>query len=274
MSNAQRDTFTDYRERPAVNWSRLKVIGTSPLLYRYRLDHPRPDTPALHIGRAIHAAVLEPDDFDSMYAVYEGKVRRGKAWDAFCEANADREILRAADLEMVESVRDAVFGNHAAWPMLCNPAAQTETSLYWEEDGRAMKARADLLIDNGDDVLVVDLKTTRDVDPDAFGRDAARYGYHGQLAHYCAGAQAVYGKPARAAILAVEKDAPHDVGLFYLDDLALEAGRAMRADLLARLAECERTGNWPGKVPQPMPLQLPAWALPDDNPDDFIFEEA
>ncbi|MCH9838294.1 hypothetical protein K0U83_21705, partial [bacterium] len=73
--------YADYAGKTGVNWTRLKLARTSAL--HYRDTPPRKDTGSLGMLRAVHALVLEPENFDRDFAVYEGKVRRGKAWDAF-----------------------------------------------------------------------------------------------------------------------------------------------------------------------------------------------
>lgn len=57
----------DYDAIEAMNWSTLKHLAVSPKMLRWRVDNPRPDTPALTRGRAIHCAVLEPERWASEY---------------------------------------------------------------------------------------------------------------------------------------------------------------------------------------------------------------
>jgi hypothetical protein len=86
--------------------------------------------------------------------------------------------------------------------------------------------------------------------------------YHGQLAHYAEGLSAMLGgAPVRAELLVVETEAPHDCGLYRLDDIALQCGRARREQLLSRYAACVESGEWPGQLPEPGYLLLPAWEL-------------
>ena len=55
-------TEQEYRNHYGVNKSTLWEIRKSPKHYKWLLEHPGEDTPALRIGRAIHMAVLQPDD--------------------------------------------------------------------------------------------------------------------------------------------------------------------------------------------------------------------
>lgn len=53
--------MTAYADIAAINWSTLKHLAVSAKMLRHRVDHPREDTKALALGRAIHCAVLEPE---------------------------------------------------------------------------------------------------------------------------------------------------------------------------------------------------------------------
>jgi len=56
-----------YAEIPGVNWSALKLIHTSPRLFKLRQEKPREDKKHLRLGRLIHCALLEPERFESEY---------------------------------------------------------------------------------------------------------------------------------------------------------------------------------------------------------------
>jgi hypothetical protein len=42
--------------------------------------------------------------------------------------------------------------------------------------------------------------------------------------------------------------------------------------LLKTLTECEQTGTWPPAMEEESDLQLPAWATPTENEEDFALE--
>ena len=81
--------FADYAAAVGINFSTLKHMARSPMHYRYALEHPPAETPAMLLGRATHTAVFEPDRFQLDYAVWPGD-RRGNAYLQFaegCQAN-------------------------------------------------------------------------------------------------------------------------------------------------------------------------------------------
>src|SRR5512137_1961899 len=97
--NHRHETFPAYAALPGVNWSTLREMAKSPLHYQYRCTHPLEDTPQMRLGRIIHTAVLEPDALLHEVVTWEDGVRRGKVWDAFAEANADKTIVSGDEYE-------------------------------------------------------------------------------------------------------------------------------------------------------------------------------
>lgn len=251
-------TFREYQAIEAVNWSTLREMSRSPLHYLHAVNTPRPDTPAMRLGRAVHCAILEPDSFDTRHVVWDG-ARRGNDWRAFAADNAGREILTADEHCRVMDMRDALRADDTAAVYFSDVTAQTEVTATWRDPptGLPCKARLDWLRTDA----YVDLKTTRDADAHAFGRTAARLRYHCQMAMQGMGLAAV-PKPVlrRAVIVAVESEPPHDVAVYELSDDDLYAGEREVAGLLARVACCRRDDHWPGRYAGPQPLQLPAWA--------------
>jgi hypothetical protein len=259
--------FSDYLSIPACNWSSLKRMGVSPLHYRHHMDSPpTPPTDAMVIGSATHKAVLEPEDFGSEYAVWTGARRAGKEWDAFCAANAGKEILREQDVDRVQALALSVQRHPGCARYLDGPGVN-ELTIEWNDlpTGVACKGRADRVTDDG---VLIDLKTTRDLTPRPFMAASCRLGYHAQLAFYADGLRASGYDVHKVVILAVESSAPYDCGVFVLGEDVLYAGRKEYRALLRRLAECRESGRWPGRYEEEQSLELPEWARPDIDGDE------
>lgn len=257
-----------YTQIPAVNWSSLKLMepsgGGSPHLYRWRQTHPAEDKPSYQLGRAIHCAILEPEKFDGLYTVYEGR-RAGKDWEAFQSAHEQSEILKAADMDILVEVRAAVRENAQAMELLAQGAKEQPVKWVDAATGLACKARLDELAPS----FILDLKTTS-TSLLRWTRDAEKYLYHGQFAFYLDGAIADNRLPpdARACALVVQTVEPFDVGIYWLPPETLDAGRRLVRRNMATLQMCLSTDFWPGQLPDPAEWHLSRWAAGNEETED------
>ena len=88
------EQFEDYAGAGGINASAIKQGRTGMKHMRLAMTGGvKDDTPAMRMGRLIHAAVLEPDVFNQNAVVFEGKTRRGKAWDEFKAEHAEGWIV-------------------------------------------------------------------------------------------------------------------------------------------------------------------------------------
>lgn len=255
----QRLDGDSYRSMPGVNYSTLKQMARSPRHYRWRLDHPLEDTPRLALGRAVHTATLEPEQFLREYALWKGERRAGKEYEAFCAANVGRTVLKTDEYETALRISEAVRSHRAAGPLL--RGVQTEMSVTWTDEatGLALKARVDAF-----GIVQLDLKSTSEIDGLRFGAQAARMQYHAQASMYQDGLRA-NGLDLPVRIIAVEADDPHDVAVYRVEDDALEAGRRVYVEWLRSVSQCETLGMWPGRYEAEVPLRLPTWALTQND---------
>lgn len=264
-----------YRAAPGLNWSLLRHIHTSPAAYRRALTADSTSTAAQDHGTVLHLALLEPHRVPDRVAVWTEGRRLGAAYEAWA-AEHDGKILLSESVQADRDCMDlaarlpSVIGKHDAASALLT-AGKAETPLWWDEDGRVCKGLIDWLVAEPTDAqsaavgtdegqpLLVDVKFLRDLD--RLESQAARYLYHGQLAHYAAGVEAHLGRAPAVFLLAVSKAKPADVAVLRLDTTdALDAGERLRQSLLARLRECEARDEWPGAYPGVTDLHLPAWA--------------
>jgi hypothetical protein len=253
---------TDYNDIDAIRFSRLKRMDISPRHYK---EYAQKETEPMRVGRALHLAVLEPGRYPHEVAVWEGKVRRGSAWELFQEANRSKTILRQADHERAMGMQKAVWQNRHASELLSGGEAEHVRCWHDPDTRLRCKARLDYygVGKQGDHYHVIDLKSTANVHPRDFARLAARLCYHGQLAFYSTG----IGCDVACYIIAVTSEAPYDVVVYRLPVEALQAGRRLCRRWLDRVAECEAADHWPGiGGDQINELQLPTWALADDTP--------
>lgn len=142
-----------------------------------------------------------------------------------------------------------------------------ETSLFcdYAASGVRLKIRPDYMLKPCDAFphgLIIDGKSTTDASEEGFGRQVWNLDYGLQAALYTRVYQQVIGTRERPAFLwlAQEKDAPH-AARYYAAGADLIAHWDAKIDaLLPRVAECQRTGTWPGYPETVSTLALPAWA--------------
>jgi hypothetical protein len=252
----------------AINWSTLKYMRQSPLHYRSAVDSPDEDTTRFGVGRAIHSAILQPERLTLDYAVFEGKRRQGKTWDKFEAENATKTILKRDEWSSVESLAKRVQSDPVAQEWLGGGKALVERPITWTDaaTGLACKAKPDAVHS-----AVVDVKSTSTIDERQFLANATRLGYFGQLAFYRRGYRTLTKLSLPCAILAVEVDAPHDIGVFVIDEDSLRVADEEITRLLAKVAECRKSGEWPGRYQKAQTMVLPDWARGEV---DFNFLEA
>lgn len=256
-------TFDEYRAIAAVNWSTLKMMGRSPRHYQHALTAPQQDTDERRVGRATHTATFEPDRFALDYAVYKGARRAGNDWEMFKAANEGRTILTLAQYERALAIRDAVRAHPVARRYL--EQGRAEQTVRWtdRETGLACKGRTDWLADMLS--TLVDLKTSHSIDRRLFASTVARFGYHSQLAFYSDALRETTGRDWKVVIIAAESSAPYDVGVFHIDADVLYKGRDEYRRLLFMVAGCRSLGAWPGQYQEEQSLELPAWAMGDEE---------
>lgn len=268
-------TMAEYQALPGINWSTLKELRQSPLHYQHALKTPRPDTPAMALGRAVHCAVFEPDALPLRYAVYQHSKTQGPGartrWQAFQEQMeaAGLEILSAEQWEVVTAIRDAVRTDPVASKYLAR--GKPEQTIQWQdrETGLQCKARLDWTVPParlfGQRGVYVELKSTRDAGVGRFASRAASLLYHGQVSFYRRGLKTITGEEHDARLIVVESAPPFDVIVYEPDDDWLSCGDVLVDELLSEVATRRASGCWPGAAKgEELTLPLPGWAIDHD----------
>ena len=261
----ERLPFESYCELPGVHATALKNILVSPRKYKRALAVARPDTDQLRVGRGGHTSILEPDRFLLEYTVWRnaknGKTRqrKGKVWDAFKLANADKTVLTEHQYTTAINVRDSLRSHPQAAPIL-SERGRSEVTILWthERTGLQCTSRIDWLCSS-----LNDIKLTHDPDERRFGAIAANFDYALQLAFYLEACRVAGLGDLPVNIIAAQSVEPYDAVVFPLDDEILDFGRERFELGMTRLVECTKNDSWPGMADDaPVPLRLPAWASP------------
>lgn len=252
----------DYHGHSAVSKSHLDKLAKSPAHYWAAYLDPDRVTPeptlAMVLGTALHTAVLEPELWDATIAVppqaFDRRTKAGKELAlAFEQESAGKLVLTPEDGDRIRRMADAVH-KHPASSFLLDLPGLREASYFWtdEDTGIECKCRPDW--HSTDRRLVVDVKTTEDASPRGFQQSVAKWRYHVQSAWY--------SRPLGAEqflFICVEKTPPYCVAVYAVTPAMFAAGARVADRDLALLAECRKSGRWPGYSDEIQPIDLPKW---------------
>lgn len=270
-----------YHGGPGISKSGLDLIRRSPAHFKFMKAHPKPPTNALFFGAALHTLVLEGEDkFKSEYAPFH-MTRQSKEGKAAHEAiiasgrtpisarAGDDPIWDASDYDTLFRMRDAVL-NHADAALLLGSGI-AEVAGYWVDTDKTIdeqdqdkqfiqgaygkirvgedptyklcKMKMDWY--NGDNNVIVDLKSTTDASYTAFARSVVEYYYHVQDAYYRQGMRYIGWPVQEFVFIAVEKEPPYGVAGYVISQQGKMIGRSQfRKDLALYLA-CKEADVWP-----------------------------
>lgn len=272
MKNTSKQTFADgihdisnndYHNSNGISRSQLMLLDKSPFHFWYEVlsgeAKKKEPTPAMNIGSAFHTMLLEPELFDSEYAIMPDINRRTKEgkeqYQQFLDDSQGKAILTQEQHEKVTQMAFCVKRHEIVTTLL--DEAVFEKSIYWTDNdtGIQFKARPDIWSAK----MIVDLKTTADASPYKLQRSALDYGYYLQAGMFFEGCKAI-GKPFDMfVILAAEKEPPYVPGVFMMTDDALQFGIDQFMNYKKKLYECLSTDKWPGYAVQE--LSVPQYAL-------------
>ena len=234
-------SIEDYHSHPAISKSRLDQINKSILHYK---EPPNYSTSSLEFGSALHDLVLQPDLFEKEYILqpFEIKIRRGKDWEAFQAENETKTILKQSDWERLHSIRDRIMNHPLCKRMLIGGEAEES---YFTKYGNItdsepslsnieLRCRTDY-INKG---IIFDLKTTVSAHPDSFRNSITKYRYNVQAAFYMDILNAVDKENDYDSFvfIAVETNPPYAIGVYSLNEEAIDWGRADYIEDLKKLA--------------------------------------
>ena len=142
------------------------------------LHKPKPSSPAFLVGGYFHTAILEPDKLKS-FKIVEASTRNTKAYKEI----SDGELcLLKHEVDQIELMTQAVMDNDVCRDLIKPLLGQVE----YEEPrvgkihDQMWKGKADII--NHEDKLIIDLKTTNDIDK--FQWSASKYNYDSQAYIY------------------------------------------------------------------------------------------
>ena len=265
----------EYESNGAISQSQLKTLDESPRKFQASYITQtlfRAPTDAMEFGTLVHTLTLQPTTIHDQIATIPPEVltsngqRRGKAWDAFCEATEGKLRVFEKDFERALKIAEKVW-SHPFYIFGLPKFGAVEKPIYWTDpiEPVSCKGIPDIVAEE----WVIDLKTTKSLTGCLQGGDVlvsktiADLGYHLQAAFYLRGASIAYGDPkTRFAFLVVETEEPYRVYAMELTPQAITAGEVKMQRLLAEYVRRMQSGDWSEEGEKSLlQVGVPAWAM-------------
>ena len=165
------DYYGEFGQQYLSN-SHIMTLLKNPL----SLHEPSRQTPAFLIGGYFHTAILEPDKLKK-FKIVKSNTRNTKVYKEI----SDGELcLLQHEVDQIEIMVDKVLANNVCKDLIRGEKVEYEVPGISEIEGELWKGKADII--NHDERIIVDLKTTSDIDN--FRYSASRYNYDSQAFIY------------------------------------------------------------------------------------------
>ena len=152
--------------------SDIKTLLTNPLA----LGQQSKPSPAFLVGGYFHTAILEPDKLKK-YKVIESSTRNTKHYK---EMSGGELCLLQHEVDQIELMKNKILENDVCRGLINGIDVEYEKPGIAELEGAMWKGKADIV--NHDEKLIIDLKTTKDIN--AFKWSANRFNYDSQAYIY------------------------------------------------------------------------------------------
>jgi hypothetical protein len=189
--------------------SDISALLTNPLDFKA----PSKPIPAFLVGGYFHTAILEPDKLKK-YKVIEATTRNTKKYKEISEGEL---CLLQHEVDKIELMRDKMFQNEICRQFIEGTTKQSQIDYevpgIVQINGNWWKGKADIV--NHDEKLIIDLKTTNDIQK--FKSSAYRYNYDSQAFIY----RKIFGYDF--LFIVIDKNT-NQIGIFDCSDRFYESG--------------------------------------------------
>ena len=152
--------------------SDISTLLTNPLA----LGKASEARPAFLVGGYFHTAILEPDKLKK-FKIIEATTRNTKVYK---EMSGGELCLLQHEVDNIEKLTDKMLDNKICYELIRSAGCEYEVPGITKLEGHLWKGKADIV--NHNEKLVVDLKTTADLNK--FRYSASKYNYDSQAYIY------------------------------------------------------------------------------------------
>ena len=171
---------------------------------------PSKPSPAFLIGGYFHTCILEPDKLES-FKIIQSTTRNTKAYKEM----SDGELcLLQHEVDNILLMRDKLMENDICKDLVQLGDVEYEKPMIHEIEGAMWKGKADII--NHDEKLIIDLKTTGDINK--FKNSAYRFNYDSQAYIY----SQLFGY--EFLFIVIDKNS-HQIGMFDCSPKFYESGK-------------------------------------------------
>jgi len=174
-----------------------------------RAFEPSKPSPAFLVGGYFHTCILEPDKLEK-YKVVKSTTRNTKAYK---DVAGGELCLLQHEVDTIELMREKVMSNDICKDLITLGNVKHEVPMITELFGNKWKGKADIV--NHDEKLIIDLKTTADIEK--FQWSASKYNYDSQAYIY----SKLFGY--EFLFIVIDKNS-HQIGMFDCSPQFYERG--------------------------------------------------
>ena len=197
--------YGDYGKKFLSN-SDIATLFSNPLA----LGEPGKESSAFLVGKYFHTAILEPDKLKS-FKIIKSSTRNTKVYK---ELSGGELCLLEHEVDKIEAMTDVIMQNTVCKDLIRGANVEYEQPSIAELFGNKWKGKADIV--NHDDKVIVDLKTTADINK--FKSSAYRYNYDSQAYIY----QQLFGY--EFIFIVIDKNS-NQIGIFDCSNEFLDRGQ-------------------------------------------------
>jgi hypothetical protein len=242
-------SVTEYRNHPAMSYSKLKAYYKSPL--HGLMQKPPSESAAMRFGTAVDLACKGQFSEVVMNPFEDGRTKAAKDFKA---ENQGRVVMSPAEYEAV-SLCYVAIQNHPAVKELALGFGDPDKPLFGDILNLPVKGLPDWIVTNA----VIDLKTTsQGIGPDQFSKTVDSYGWDMQAAMYLELALQNGIQNPEFYWVAVESENPFDVAVYRATQQIKEVGKYKLEKAIKNYFEA-MNGNVKGISQSCIPLEMPPW---------------
>jgi hypothetical protein len=238
------------KKRP-VSYSRLKEFRKSPRHYVHSFEKPFIETDAMILGRAVDCILIDgEDEFNKTFLPYTNFAKRSNdakaEWEAMLNrARAEHKTMITTELlATAHECVNALRNYPEARPYL--NMRRRHPRLFWTDRETKLPCTAaidwDCQLDR--QMCVVDLKVTKDADPEEFSKSVWSWEYYIQVGSYLEAYKNTAFQFPMFVFIAVETDDLHNVSINFVENKYAEFCREEYLGTLRAFRYCLDNNLW------------------------------